>query len=354
MDRSIVYSQEQGRSTDFLFAQRAAMIGLSKLAQAVLGASTCVNGLACTATSPASLSVNIAKGEIYSMGNVDSSAYGVLPADTSDTILKQGIVLATTNLATPAPTTSGYSINYLIEAIYQDTDTTNVVLPYFNSANPTQPLSGQSNSGTSQPTQRQGQCVLAVKAGTAAATGSQTTPTPDAGYVGLWVVTVPYGATGVTSGNIAQYTGAPFLSVTLQNILSGLPGYALLAATQAWTAAQQGAFVPVQPVSSGATLTLNFALGNNFVVGGGSGVTSAIAASFVLGTPANVVPGQSGIITFLQNGTGGYTITSRSTAWVGANGARAQLTAGANGRDDFFYVVDFDGKIILSAAGNVS
>ena len=127
MDRSIVYSQEQGRSTDFLFAQRATMIGMAKLAQAVLGSNTCVNGLACTATAPASLSVNIGKGEIYGMADIDGSAYGVLAADTSDVILKQGIVLAVTNLATPAPTTAGYSINYLIEATYQDTDTTNVV-----------------------------------------------------------------------------------------------------------------------------------------------------------------------------------------------------------------------------------
>jgi hypothetical protein len=354
MDRSIVYPQEQGRSTDFLFAQRAAMIGLSKLAAALLGASTCVNGLACTATSPASLDVNIAQGEIYSMADVDASSYGVLPADTSDIILKQGISMATTTLACPAPATTGYSINYLIEAIYQDSDTNNVVLPYFNSANPSQPFTGQSNSGAPQPTQRQGLCVLAVKAGAAAPSGTQTTPAPDAGYTGLWVVTVANGQTAIASGNIAQYPGAPFLTVNLGNILTGLPGYAQLAAAQAWTAAQRGAFVPVQPVAVGATLTLNFALGNNFVVGGGTGVTSAIGASFVLGTPSNLVPGQSGVITFLQNATGGYTISSRSASWVGANGTRANLTAGANGRDDLFYVVDFDGKIILSAAGNVS
>jgi hypothetical protein len=354
MDRSIVYSQEQGRSTDFLFAQRAAMIGLSKLASAMLGTNTCVNGLGCTATAPASLSVNIAQGEIYSMAAVDTSAYGVLPADTNDTILKQGIAMAQTTLSCPAPTTSGYSINYLIEAIYQDSDTNNMVLPYFNSANPSQPLSGQSNSGAAQATQRQGLCILTVKAGAAAPAGTQITPTPDSGYTGLWVVTVTNGQTAIASGNIAVYPGAPFLTINLTNILSSLPGFAQLAVSQAWTAAQQGAFVPVQPVTAGATLTLNFALGNNFVVGAGAGVTNGVGASFVLGTPSNVVPGQSGMITFVQNATGGYIISSRSTSWLGANGIRANLTAGAGGRDDFFYVVDFDGKIILSAAGNIS
>ncbi len=354
MDRSIVYSQEQGRSTDFLFAQRAAMIGMSKLAQACLGASTCVNGLACTPTSPATLTVNVAKGEIYSMASVDANAYGVLPADTTDSILKQGIVLATTNLACPAPTTSGYSINYLIEAIYQDTDAVNVVLPYFNSANPSQPLSGQSNSGVAQATQRQGQCILAVKAGAAATTGTQTTPPPDAGYTGLWVVTVAYGATSIISGNIALYPGAPFLSANLISILSGIPGYAQLAVAQAWTAGQYGQFVSVAPVALHATLTLNFALANNFVVGGGANGGSGINANFVLGTPSNLSPGQSGIITFVQDSTGGRTIESRSAAWVGAGGARVQLTAGGSGRDDFFYIVGFDGKITLSAANNVS
>lgn len=354
MDRSIVYSQEQGRSTDFLFAQRAAMVGLSKLAGAVLGTTTCVNGLGCSPTSPASLNVNIAQGEIYSMADVDATAYGVLPPDTTDTILKQGIVLGTTTLSCPAPTTSGYSINYLIEAIYQDNDTNNVVLPYFNSANPSQPMSGQSNSGQPQPTERQGQCILVAKPGAAAPSGTQTTPPPDAGYSGLWVVTVAYGQTGIVSSNVTQYPGAPFLGINLTNILTSLTGYAQLAATQSWTAAQQGAFVPVQPVAVGATLTLNFAQGNNFVVGAGSGVTAGVGANFVLGTPANVVPGQSGIVTFVQNATGGYTISSRSTQWVGANGTRVNLTAGANGRDDFTYFVDYDGKIILSAAGNIS
>lgn len=356
MDRSTVYTGEQGRSTDFLFAQRAAMIGLAKLAGAVLGTNTCVNGLPCTPTSPASLNVNVGLGEIYSMVAVDATAYGVLPADTTDTILKQGIILGTTELACPAPTTSGYSINYLVEAIYQDTDTTNVVLPYFNSANPSQPLSGQNNSGAPQPTQRQGQCILQIKSGAGATTGTQVTPAPDAGYTGLWVVTVAYGQTGVTSGNIVEYPGAPFLGINLTNILTSLTGYAQLAAVQAWTAAQQGKFVPIAAPTPGSTLTLNFALGNNFAIGVSGttyGGTAGISGAFTLGIPSNLAPGQTGLITLFQNGTGGYTVTL-ATGIKGANGTRAQLTAGANGRDTFPYYVDIDGTLVLSAVNNVS
>ena len=143
------------------------------------------------------------------------------------------------------------------------------------------------------------------------------------------------------------------MSVLLANFILGVQN-SLTTNINGWTAGQRGIFVPVQSVALSATLTLDFGLGNNFVVGAGAGGINPIAANFALGTPSRVLPGQSGIITFVQDGTGGHTLSSRTTSWVGANGLRVNLTAGANGRDDFFYVVDYDSKIILSAAGNVS
>ena len=209
MDLSIVYPQEQGRSTDFLFAQRSGLIALAKLSAALFGEQNFVNGLAVTPSTPAALTVQVAPGEMYAMADVDATAYGILPADTAHQILKQGILMDPATLACAAPTTSGYSINYLIQASFVVVDTTDVVLPYFNSANPSQPLSGQNNSGTPQATQRQGQVQLVAKAGTAATTGTQSTPAPDSGYVGLAVVSVAYGQTTITSANIAAYTGNP-------------------------------------------------------------------------------------------------------------------------------------------------
>jgi len=209
LDRSIVYTQEQGRSTDFLFAQRSAMIGLSKLSEALFGTSTLSSGLGVIPTSPASLSVYVNPGQIYALEDVDATAYGVLAADTTHQILKQGVLLDQATLTMTAPTTSGYSINYLIQAAFTESDTNNVVLPYFNSANPSQPLSGQSNSGAPQATERQDLVTLVAKAGTAAATGTQTTPSPDSGYIGLAVVTIAYGQTTITSSNISVYSGAP-------------------------------------------------------------------------------------------------------------------------------------------------
>lgn len=226
MDRPIIYTQEQGRSTDFLFGMRSAMIGLAKLSSTVLGANTVARGLACTPNSPAAMNVLVGLGEVYAVAPVDGTAYGVLPADTTDNILKQGIALGTTTLSCPAPTTSGFSINYLIEAAYQDSDTTQVVLPYFNSANPSQPLNGPGGLGGSNATERQGIVVLQAKAGTAATTGTQTTPAPDSGYIGLWVVTVAFGASSITAGNISQYPGAPFVTNILQMLQTGSAIYA--------------------------------------------------------------------------------------------------------------------------------
>ena len=340
MYRPIIYTSEQVRSTDILYGFRHAMIGVSKLAAAILGTSTAVNGFACTPTSPNTLTVNVGAGEIYSMAPVDATAYGVLPADTADQILKQGVVLGISNLACPAPTTSGFSINYLIEAQFQENDTAGAVLPFYNSANPSQPFSGQNNSGAALPTQRQDTCLLQVKAGGAAATGLQATPVPDSGFVGLWVVTVAYGQTGIAAGNIAQYPGAPFINATLPQLSS--QSFAKLNAVQAWTAAQSG--TPVA-LTFGSSVSPNFALGNNFVL--------TTTSSFSLANPTNIVPGQSGAIEFIQ-GTGGNVINSYGTAYIGPSGAKPQLQAGANGTDVFFYYVLSSGRVLLTNAPKVA
>lgn len=184
-----------------------------------MGSSTVVSGLACTPV-VSSLSVQIATGRIYSLGTVDPTAYSDIGVDTADTVLKQGILLAPITLNCPAPVTAGNSINYLIEAQYQDSDTATAVLPYYNAANPSSALSGPGGLGTSQPTQRDGIISLIAKAGASATTGTQITPTVDAGYTGLWVVTIAYGQTSVVVGNIATAASAPFLTETLTQKIS--------------------------------------------------------------------------------------------------------------------------------------
>jgi len=217
---------------EWLFSSQAqqTMTAIAKVCAAMLGTSVTVNGLPCTPTTPASMTVQIGAGELYQLQALEATNCGTLPADTSHQILKQGIRLDTFTTGTfAAPVTSGQSINYLIEAQYQDSDisldpTTGnspVVLQFYNAENPGTPWSGPNNSGSTSNTFRDGTIAYQIKAGVAATTGSQVTPTPDAGWTGLWVITVPFGATSLTSSNIAQYTGAPVLpSGMLQSILT--------------------------------------------------------------------------------------------------------------------------------------
>ena len=211
MDRQIVYPGAIPLDTDVLNLERNVMIAEGFLAQGAFGTGTQVWGLFCGPTTPASMSIVVAPGAIVSQQVVDQNAFGSLAADTTDALVKVGINLTSTSLTTTAPASTGQSINYLIEASFLEEDTTPVVLPYYNASNPAQPYTGPSNSGAAQNTQRLQRVQLQLKAGTPANTGAQTTPAVDSGWVGLYVVTVAYGQTTVTTGNISAYPAAPFV-----------------------------------------------------------------------------------------------------------------------------------------------
>ncbi|SOY56873.1 hypothetical protein [Cupriavidus taiwanensis] len=215
MDRQIIYPGQIPLETDLLNTNKNTMIAVAKLAAALLGTATVVNGLATVPTSPASLQVNVNPGEMYSLANVDATAYSSVPADTAHSILKQGISLDAVTLSCPAPVTAGQSVNYLIQASYSDSDQGLVTLPYYNASNPSQAWSGPGNSGAQQATVRKGIVNISAKAGVAATTGSQTTPAPDAGYTGLYVVTVANGQSTITAANITQAANAPILPTDL-------------------------------------------------------------------------------------------------------------------------------------------
>src|SRR5262249_15161567 len=129
--------------------------------------------------------------------------------------------LASTPFTLAAPTTSGQSINYLIQAALLESDTEPVVLPYYNAANPAQPYSGPDNAGIAQNTRRVQRVQLQLKAGAAAASGAQGTPPVDNGWVGLYVITLSYGQTTVGAGSIARLSTAPFLNWKLPTLRPG-------------------------------------------------------------------------------------------------------------------------------------
>src|ERR1700761_6319829 len=91
MDRNIVYPGSIPLDTDLLSVNRNTMIGLGFLAQAILGTNTVVDGLSCQPTSPASMNVVVGAGSITQIGPIDVLAYGSIPADAGDQVLKMGI-----------------------------------------------------------------------------------------------------------------------------------------------------------------------------------------------------------------------------------------------------------------------
>jgi hypothetical protein len=315
MDRQIIYPAAIPQDTDLLNTNRNVLMGLGYALLDSLGPMTFISGLPCVPTAPASLAVLVGPGRIYSLQNVDGTAYGSLAADTADQIVKQGIQRGSVTLPTPAPSTTGQSINYLIEASYQDVDGTPVVLPFYNSANPTVPFSGQANSGAALNTQRLSTVVLQAKAGIAAATGSQTTPAPDAGFVGLYVVTVANGQATVTSGNISVSAGAPFNSGSFVGTLTGC------------TTAPTGT---IKWVKNGNVISAIFP--------GISGISNS-ATCAITGLPSNLIPLSPqtfGVAAILNNGVlsspGGIEVDAAGTISLIVGGSSADFaTSGIKG-----------------------
>ncbi|HDV7153904.1 TPA: phage tail protein, partial [Yersinia enterocolitica] len=323
MDRQIVYPGAIPLETDLLNTNKYTMIGIAKLAAAVMGTNTYLRGLLCTASSPASMIINIARGEIYSLQNIDNEAYSSLPADTVNTILKQGVILSSTAFTLTAPTTAGQSINYLIQITYQDVDTGATVLPYYNAANPSQAYSGPNNSGTAQYTARTGVCVVALKSGVAAITGTQTTPVADAGYTAAWVITVAQGATTITSANISVAANAPFLPTA--GIVDGIQRNAMTFAADTGVAnAYVASFLPNLPtIVDGVRLTFKAKTANT---GASTFVPNGMASAPIYSHANQALQGGE----IAANGLVEVEWNSTNAAWIlcGNSGGTTPVLAG--------------------------
>jgi hypothetical protein len=357
MDRNIVYPGSIPLDTDILGLNRNAMVGIAALTSAVLGATTVVDGLTCTPSSPGSLTVNVAPGSITLLTQLDATAYGSLAADAIDQIVKTGINLETTSFTLAAPTASGQSVNYLIEAAFSETDTDPVVLPYVNAANPAQPYSGPNNSGTAQNTRRIQRVQLQLKPGAAAVAGTQTTPAVDSGWVGLYVITVNYGQSVITAADIVVAAGAPFLTYKLPSLR---PGYATMQVFNT-----SGTFV----VPNGVTSVHVTAIGGGGAAGyhssmpgagGGAGgrasgivgglvAGQAIAVTVGAGGPAPAAPangnagGSSSFGTYLSatgggGGQGGTTVQFAMAGGTGGAGVGGQVNIGGSMGSDSIVV----------------
>jgi len=324
VDRNLVYPGAIPLDTDILSLNRNTMVALGFLAQACLGTNTVVDGLACTPTSPASLAVQIGPGSISQLSVVDASAYGSLAADASDALVKMGTKLTAQTFSLLAPTSSGQSIGYLIEATLSETDVDPLVLAYYNAADPTQPYSGANGSNVAQNTLRKQTVQLQLKAGAPATTGSQTLPPVDNGWVGLYSITVGYGQLAVTSSNIAVLPQAPFISFKLPQLR---PGFA--SGVQTFTTAGEFTFT----VPDGVTQV------EAEVWGAGSGSFASISGmpsggagggGYARGRVTGLTPGTQIGVVVGSGGSGGTGTTIPTTGGSSSFGTISATGGGLN------------------------
>jgi hypothetical protein len=284
MDLKTVYRDELPYESDFLQAQLFAAEALGLFTLDVMGGTaTAVAGLACTATAPASLNVKVGPGRIYKYDSLLAADLGKrlgtggLDADTAvdHKIMKQGVLRDPQQFAIAPPGVAGQSQCYLIQAQFQEVDDAVAPAQFYNTANPNAPISADVSPA------RRAKCVLGLKAGAAAATGSQSAPTADAGWIPVWVITVANGATTITAGNIAAAAGAPFLSIgsggggaTPTNWTTVNANYTASAGDRLVADTSGGAFtvtLPAAPVADSTTVRIkgNFATNNLTVQGNG-------------------------------------------------------------------------------------
>jgi hypothetical protein len=217
----IRYANQLAVSEFDLADQVNLMKGEAAILKAILGTTTQLDGFNCTPNSPADLNVIVDAGTIIILEDVLNTALGELPtqipADTTHQIVKYAYTLDPTTVPVTPPSTPGFSRNDLIQIGFQEADGNSTAIPFFNGFN------GQVLNPpvfVTKNTQRIDSIVVQLKAGTPAATGTQVTPSPDTGFVGAWVVTTTTGQTTISSGNITEFTNAPFLTEKLKDKLS--------------------------------------------------------------------------------------------------------------------------------------
>jgi hypothetical protein len=319
MDRIIVYPGAIPLDTDLLSTNRNTMLALHALIAATLGSTAAVDGLAVTPTLPASMSIVVSQGSITQYGPVDANAYGSLATDTLDQIVKMGVMVTPQVLSLAAPSGSGTSINYLLQASFSEVDQSPVVLPYYNAANPAQPYLGPGNDGVAQNTLRQQTVQLTLKQGAAAPTGSQITPPLDSGAVTLAVITVGYGATAVTSGMIASAVATRFVPWKLPDLRPGFPQVATLTASGTFVVPAGITRAKVTVIAGGG------AGGYHASQPGGGGGSGGQAMAWLSGlVPGNSIP--------VSVGAGGAPPTSPTAGGAGQGSAFGSYVSATGGQ----------------------
>ena len=197
MDRQIVYPGAVPLDTDLMLQSRHAMIGLGYLAKMIIGDGGCyADGFACAPGQ--GLSVVIGPGSLSYPTVVDAGFVGSLPPD-GDPLVKLGVNTSPVTLSIAGPGL------FMVSGCVLEAQAGDVVVAYYNAANPSQTLFGPSGNGTAQASVIQQRVSLSVTSGNGVPSGS----------LPLWTISVPADATTITSAMISEASGAPFLTVKL-------------------------------------------------------------------------------------------------------------------------------------------
>lgn len=343
MDRLQAYADQMPTESDFMEATRYAHEALGLFAMDVLGQSTVAFGFPIEPTTVPSLSVLLGPGRIYAKEVLEANPIGQLlgegglaaDTDADHAILKQALWRDTATLGLGtflAPTTTGQSQVYLIEGQFTEVDDVAVLTQFFATFTP--PALPPPPTTANVSVTRRDLVAIQIKAGAPATTGSQVAPTPDAGWIPLYAITIAFGQTTITSGNIALAPGAPFPVV--------------------------GSPVPVQETVFTASLvsgvlTFDWSKGNYALVP----MTGAITSVVYLNEPA-AGKAQTLAVEFIGNGTT-QTVTglapSSSLAWLGngATGTQPTFMFGSGARNKCVLVLHDGGpKADWSYAGSAA
>lgn len=321
MDRILCYPFEITTELDELNTNRNTMLAIGDVAATCLGQTTVVNGLAIAASATPDLLVHVGPGSIYSVEEVDTVAYSSLGTDTAQNTVKQGINLSSTTFTLTAPVAGSSTTAFLIEAQLLEQDVGSTVLEYYNSTPPNTPFEGPGNSGDAQPTVRQTTVQMQLKSATYLTGGTPSIPAVDAGWVGLYLVTVNTGQSTITNTNLigTRYPGAPWLPQQLSTARLRLSA----AVTIPITTYGSDSWVQPTPLTPFATLQNAIGYANNTLdMNGQTGTITLGAGTFAGGTILGGLLGQQGPLVI--NGAG-----SNNTTISAINGIALELTGGA-------------------------
>ncbi len=288
MDRQMVYPGAIPLDTDLLWIQRHMVTGIGMLARCVLGSGLVADGLAC---SPGTgLQVVVGPGSLAGLLSVDGRPFGGLPADPR-ALMRVGSSLDNVLLSLAA-TPAGATQRWLVQATIAEVDAGAIAVPYYNAGNPAVAWSGPLNSGQAQATQRLLHVSLAAKAGEPVFGFDAVLPAADAGWVGLYSVTVRDGQAAVLPADIVVLPQAPFLNHRLPELTPGFSRQAVFTADAIWRAPAGVRRARVRLVGAGGG-----GGGGDGGYGGGGGGAGGYAEGVIVtepGAPLQVSVGAGG------------------------------------------------------------